>query len=100
MKVSRTYKPGSCHASGETLGPSDHLIVSCGGPVILNVLTGETEATISQIGGGDEDWYNPGDGRYYFTANDKGIPPVNSLGVVDARTNTWLQNVPDPGGRL
>jgi hypothetical protein len=99
MKVSHTYKPGNCHASGETIGPSDRLIVSCGGPIIMNVLTGELEATISQIGGGDENWYNRGDARYYFTANDKGNPSVDSLGVIDAKTNTWLQNLPDPGGR-
>ena len=99
LKVSRTLKPGACHASGETLGPSDRLLVSCGGPVILNVSTGQVESTIAEIGGGDEDWYNPGDGRYYFTANDKQTPPVNSLGVIDAKTGKWVQNIPDPGGR-
>ena len=99
IKVTNTYKPPNCRASGQTLGPLHHLLVSCGGPVILNVLNGEIIATISQIGGGDEDWYNPGDGRFYFTAADKSTPPVNSLGVIDAKTGAWLENVPDPGGR-
>jgi hypothetical protein len=99
MKVERTLKPGNCHASGEVLGPSQHLLLTCGGPVILNAANGKVISTITQIGGGDEDWYNPGDGRFYFTSADKSTPPVDSLGVVDAQTGAWLQNVPDPGGR-
>jgi hypothetical protein len=99
MKVEKTLNPGDCHASGEVLGPSQHLLVTCGGPVILNAADGKVVSTITQIGGGDEDWYNPGDGRFYFTSADKGTPPVDSLGVVDAQTGAWLQNVPDPGGR-
>jgi hypothetical protein len=99
MKVEKSLNPGMCHASGEALGPASHALVTCGGPVVLNVSTGKIISTITQIGGGDEDWYNPGDGRFYFTANDKSTPPVNSLGVVDAQTGLWLQNVPDPGGR-
>ena len=99
MKVERTLKPSNCHASGEVLGPSQHLLVTCGGPLILNAADGKVISTITQIGGGDEDWYNPGDGRFYFTSADKSTPPVDSLGVVDAQTGAWLQNVPDPGGR-
>lgn len=99
MKVERTLKPGNCHASGEALGPSQHLLVTCGGPVIMNAADGKIISTITQIGGGDEDWYNPGDGRFYFTSADKSTPPVDSLGVVDAQTGAWLQNAPDPGGR-
>ena len=99
MKVERTLKPGNCHASGEVLGPSQRLLVTCGGPVVMNAADGKIISTITQIGGGDEDWYNPGDGRFYFTSADKSTPPVDSLGVVDAQTGAWLQNVPDPGGR-
>lgn len=65
----------------------------------MNAADGKIISTITQIGGGDEDWYNPGDGRFYFTSDDNSMPPVDSLGVVDARTGAWLQNVPDPGGR-
>jgi hypothetical protein len=99
MKVEKTLNPGKCHASGEVLGPSQHLLVTCGGPVIMNAADGKIVSTITQIGGGDEDWYNPGDGRFYFTSADKSTPPVDSLGVVDAQTGAWLQNVADPGGR-
>ncbi len=99
MKVEKSLKPGNCHASGEALGPSQHVLVTCGGPVVLSATDGKIISTITQIGGGDEDWYNPGDGRFYFTSNDKSTPPVDSLGVIDAQTGAWLQNVPDPGGR-
>jgi hypothetical protein len=39
----------------------------------------------------DETWYNPGDNRYYLAARDMPTGPV--LGVIDAKTNQWLQNV-------
>ena len=99
MKVEKALKPGDCHASGETLGPSHHMLVTCGGPVVMNASDGTVVSRITQIGGGDEDWYNPGDGRFYFTSEDKSTPPIESLGVIDAQTGAWLQNVPDPGGR-
>ena len=98
MKVEKTLKPGDCHSSGEALGPSHHVLVTCGGPVVLNASDGTIISRITQIGGGDEDWYNAGDGRFYFTAEDKSTS-VDSLGVVDAQSGMWLQNVPDPGGR-
>ena len=98
MKVEKTLKPGDCHASGEALGPSHHVLVTCGGPVVLNASDGTITSRITQIGGGDEDWYNPGDGRFYFTAEDK-TTSADSLGVIDGQTGMWLQNVPDPGGR-
>jgi len=99
MKVEKSLNPGKCHPSAEALGPSQHVLVSCGGPVLLNAADGTIISTITQVSGGDENWYNPGDGRFYFTGNDTSVPPVMSLGVVDARTGAWLQNVPDPGGR-
>jgi hypothetical protein len=36
-------------------------------------------------------WYNPGDHRYYLAARDMPNGPV--LGVIDAKTNQWPQNV-------
>jgi hypothetical protein len=55
---------------------------------------------INQVGGGDEVWFNPGDGRFYVTGVDKTIPTgVQSLGVINAETSEWLQNVPDVLGK-
>jgi hypothetical protein len=60
---------------------------------------------VRDVGGGDEVWYNPGDGRFYVTSTDNTVvvptggtaPTV--LGVIDAEDGSWLQNVPDMGGR-
>ena len=84
MKVEKSLNPGKCHPSGEALGPSLHVLVTCGGPCRARLTAGgKIISTITQIGGGDENWYNPGDGRFYFTSEDKSTPPVDSLGVVD-----------------
>ena len=99
MKVEKNYSPGDCRTSGEVLGTNNHLLVSCGRAVIVNVLTGQVENRIAQIGGGDEVWFNSGDGLFYVTAGDSSAPPVPSLGLIDAETGTWLQNVPNPGAR-
>jgi hypothetical protein len=88
-------------ANGEALGPFQKLFVSaCGVPIIMNAKTGAIIATISQVGGGDEVWFNPGDNQFYTTSTDNTVaakPTV--LGVIDAQSNAWIQNFPDPGGR-
>ncbi len=98
MMIEKTYSPGDCRTSGEVLGSGNHLLVSCGKPVILDALTGSVVTRIEQIGGGDEVWYNPGDDLFYVEAGDTSKPPVPSLGLIDAKTGMWLQNVPNPGG--
>jgi len=57
----------------------------------MNGTSGKIVATITQVGGVDEIWYNPGDNRYYLAARDMPTGPV--MGVIDAGTNLWLQNV-------
>jgi len=47
---------------------------------------------IAQVGGWDEVWYNPGDHRYYLGA--RGMAGGAVLGVIDAKTNLWIANVP------
>jgi hypothetical protein len=96
----------SAAANGIALGASQHLLVAaCGKPMLLDAGslmrpgTPITPIVINQVGGGDEVWHNPGDDRFYVTGPDTSTPPVQSLGVIDAKTNTWLQNLPDPGGR-
>ncbi len=79
------------------LGPDGHMIIpGCGRPVIMDARTGKVLTVITQVGGGNETWYNPGDKRFYVTGADA-VTGVTSLGVIDAVTNTWLQNVPAPG---
>ena len=90
----------SVGTTGIALGAFQHLLVSaCGKPIILNALTGHIINVITQVGGGDEVWYNSGDGRFYVTGANTSTPPVQSLGVIDAETSTWMQNVPDVRGK-
>jgi hypothetical protein len=44
------------------------------------------------VGGGDEVWFNSGDGNYYVTAGNNPIGPT--FGVVNSSTNTLTQLVP------
>jgi hypothetical protein len=86
--------------TGIALAPFEHLLVSaCGRPIILSALTGHVFNVITQVGGGDEVWHNPGDGRFYVTGASTVAPTVQSLGVIDAETSSWLQNVPDVRGK-
>jgi len=109
MQVDKTYTldcgslTGAASASiaGIALAPFQHLLVSaCGFPIILNALTGHIYTVINQVGGGDEVWHNPGDGRFYVTGSLNGVSGgVQQLGVIDAETSTWLQNIPDVRGK-
>jgi hypothetical protein len=95
----------SVSTTGIALGAFQHLLVSaCGQPMLFNALKllkpgVITPTVITQVGGGDEVWYNPGDGRFFVTGLNTATPQVQQLGVIDAETNTWLQNVPDVRGK-
>jgi hypothetical protein len=98
MAVETTYPTPSCAGSGLALSPFQHLLVGCGGGqplLILNALNGALLNTITQIPGADEVWYNSGDGRFYAASN---TAPAPALGVLDAETDTFLQNVPSGPG--
>jgi len=97
MVVGPTYPVGACSGTGLTLGPFQRLLVACGKPIIMNAVNGDIIATITQVNGGDEVWYNAGDGQFYVTSTDSTGATV--LGVIDALTSTWRQNVPAPGAR-
>jgi hypothetical protein len=85
--------------TGIALGAFQHLLVSaCGFPITLNAMNGHVINVIKQVGGGDEVWYNSGDGRFYVTGPDTKTM-VQSLGVIDAETSTWLQNVVNVRGK-
>ena len=59
---------------------------------IIDAKTGAIVATVPEVGGSDQVWFNPGDDRYYLAARNNPGGPV--LGVIDAQTNRWIQNVP------
>lgn len=72
----------------------------CGRPIRMDVRTGEILTVIAEVGTGDQDWYNPGDGNFYVSGNElrPGMPTGTQLGVIDARRGVWLQNVPNTQG--
>jgi len=91
--VETVYNVGPCSPSGLALGPNNHLLLGCAQPpsLVISAKTGAIVASIPQVGGSDEVWFNPGDDRYYLAARNNPGGPV--LGVVDAETNVWIQNV-------
>ncbi len=98
--VVNSFVVQNCMPTSMVQGPGDNFLVGCGDhdgqafPPNLYVINGTTGAIITEIttvGGVDEVWYNPGDNRYYTASRDMPNGPV--MGVIDAGTNTWLQNV-------
>lgn len=102
MTLERMFPTSDCEPAGLALGPHQHLLLGCSGDaiaagfaaksVIIEARTGDVVTTVTQVGGSDEVWFNPGDKHYYLAANSNPGGPV--LGVIDAETNTWIQNVP------
>jgi hypothetical protein len=98
-----------CQPAGLTLGPDQHLLVGFGADAIaagfnakslvISDHDGGAVATISQVGGSDEVWFNPGDKHYYLVASDPKSTSIGpALGIVDAESNTFIQNVPTFAG--
>lgn len=123
-KLVHQYAVPGCSPAGMALDPnSGNIVIGCssdamsgdsytvGGQtytaaaspastVIMNAATGGIVATLHQVGGSDEVWYNSGDDRYYVAASSMtsngtasgAATPV--LGVIDAATNQWDANIP------
>ena len=91
-----------CQPAGLALGPKQHLLVGCSQDaveagfapktIVLDAKSGKIVKTITEVGGSDQVWYNSGDGRYYLAA--RGMPGGAVLGVIDAKTDSWIANVP------
>lgn len=108
MRISASYPLSNCHPAGLTVGPRQELMIGCDGisagwhaqSLIIDSRDGHVVATITQAGGSDQVWYNPGDNHYYLAARNmtatgmKGGPPTPVLGVVAAATNLWIENLP------
>jgi hypothetical protein len=99
--VINTFPVPNCMPSGVVQGPGNNFLVTCAdhdgetfppNEYVIDGTSGAILATITTVGGVDEAWYNPNDNRYYLAARDMPTGPV--LGVIDARTNQWLQSVP------
>jgi hypothetical protein len=99
--IINSYPIYNCMPTGLNLGPGTDVLVGCAdhdgrafapSTVIINGSTGAVLTTINNVGFVDETWYNPGDNNYYLAARDMPTGPV--LGVINAGTRLWLQNVP------
>jgi len=93
-----------CMPTGLNPGPGTDVLVGCAdhdgrafapSSVIINGTTGQILTTINNVGFVDETWYNPGDNNYYLAARDMPTGPV--LGVINAKSRLWLQNVSTNG---
>jgi len=94
----------NCMPTSLNLGPGTDVLVGCAdhdgrafapNTIIINGTTGAVLTTINNVGFVDETWYNPGDNNYYLGARDMPTGPV--LGVINAGTRLWLENVPTNG---
>jgi hypothetical protein len=98
--VINTFVMPNCMPTGIIQGPGNNFLVGCAdhdgeafppNEYVIDGTSGAILATINQVGGVDETWYNPGDNKYYLAARDMPTGPV--MGVIDAKTNQWLANV-------
>lgn len=90
----------NCMPTSIVQGPGNNFLVGCAdhdgeafppNEYVIDGTSGAILATINNVGGADEIWYNSGDSRYYIAARDMPTGPV--MGVIDAKTNKWLVNV-------
>ncbi|MFZ0199834.1 MAG: hypothetical protein WB523_12785 [Candidatus Sulfotelmatobacter sp.] len=117
--VVNSFPMYDCMPTSIVPGPGDNLLVGCADHdgqtfpaneyIISNTASGNVACVppnsgipnapanancleITQVGGVDEVWYNPGDNKYYLAARD--FLPSAVMGVIDAKTNQWLANMP------
>ena len=100
--VVRLIPVSECQPAGLAHGPAQQLAVGCGQDaveagfapktLIIDARSGEVVKTIAEVGGSDQIWYNPGDDRYYLAA--RGMPGGAVLGVIDAKTMSFVAIVP------
>jgi len=98
--VENTFPMPNCMPTSIVQGPGNNFLVGCAdhdgetfppNEYVIDGTSGAILATITNVGGVDEVWYNPGDNRYYLAARDMPTGPV--MGIIDAKTNLWLENV-------
>ncbi|MDB5092844.1 MAG: hypothetical protein JWO85_945 [Candidatus Eremiobacteraeota bacterium] len=104
--VKSRYPLTNCAPTGMAVGLNDQLLIGCDPPsgalttIVLDAATGTVVKTFTQVGGSDEVWFNPGNNRFYTASRTwtktgiVGGPPAPVLGVIDAATLTFIQNVP------
>jgi hypothetical protein len=105
--ISATFPLPNCGPAGMALKEED-LLIGCDPPAgnpevtyVFNAETGAMKRTITQVGGSDQVTFDPNNRRFYTasrnmtstgTAGSGTTTPV--LGVIDADTLKWIENVP------
>lgn len=102
LKVVKQMEIKDCRPQGLDLAPKGNLFVGCrlvpkSPPPADGILNPKTGAftRIPGDSGGDEVAYNAAAGQFYHATNHMTGGPV--LGVIDAKTNKWLENIPQWG---
>jgi DNA-binding beta-propeller fold protein YncE len=99
-----TFGIGACSPSGLVVGQNNVLGVNCqtaGSQVILfdpnaNGGNGAVVKTFPQFSAGDEAWFDPSTGYFFFAENNNLGGPV--LGIIDGNTDSFLQSIPTSPG--
>lgn len=103
LQIVRRFTTRQCDAAGMALGPDEQALLGCQGSTssgvtlpnesqIISLRDGRVVATIGQVGGSDQVWFNPGDRHYYLAARFNTGGPV--LGVIDADEPRFDNNAP------
>jgi hypothetical protein len=103
-KVLRIIEVMDCAPQGLALGADDHIIIGCNAgssgskiPPLTAVFDMKTEkviATTNKMGGSDMAGYVEKLGLYVVGGRE--APGGPSIGLIDAKTNQWIQNIPAP----
>jgi hypothetical protein len=106
MKMLRLVNIPGCQPTGLMQGPGTHMLVGCAAgqdgtklepaTVVWDWKTEKVVNVVKEVGGMDEVWYDSGANKYYTAS--RGQPGGAVLGVIDAKTNKWVENVPTAPG--
>ena len=100
-RLEKLFAVHECMPAGLAVGPDGHLLVGCSDDavsagfaaksLVMDARSGKIVATIGEVGGSDEVWYDAKSRHYYLAAGGNTGGPV--LGVIDARTDRWIANL-------
>jgi hypothetical protein len=112
MKVEKTFPiplEACAGPQGMTIGPHNQILLGCSAAspnghanlAIINQRSGAVLASIPDLGGADQVWYNDGDGHYFIPSCNAACranpgSQLEQLGVVDANGIRLDQSVPIP----
>ncbi|MBV8457203.1 MAG: hypothetical protein JO122_11380 [Acetobacteraceae bacterium] len=108
FQVVSTFPVSYCTPAGLALGPKKQALLGCSASfgtapnvltqsVVISLVNGNILANITQVGGSDEVWFDPGSGHYYLGARnneDSSGTIVPVLGTIDAVSNVADANTP------